>query len=208
MEADLLFIFHYLIFHFIDRCTRWHAAKVIPNTEETTLVDAIDELWIKLDGPTGELIMDGESGVARSKYAHNYLKRHGVTFALRAPGQHVGHIDRRGALLRTTILRVVEQCKAESLDINFTHIMSESVFCGNALVSVNNTSPYNAVYGRAPRLLPNLELGDTDSTDAAWQMDRIREISVQQMVEGTARTRASRALRTRTLPASRRKSGK
>ncbi len=119
----------------------------------------------------------------------------------RAPGQHVGHIDRRRALLRTAILRVIEQCKEESLDIKFSHILSESVFGGNALVSVNNTSPYNAVYGRVPRLLPNLELDDMESTDAAWQVERIREISVQQMVEGTARVRTDRALRTRTLPA-------
>ncbi len=64
VEAYLLFICHYIVFHLIDRCTRWHAAKVIPNKEEATLVDAIDELWIKLHGPMGELIMGGGSGVA------------------------------------------------------------------------------------------------------------------------------------------------
>ncbi len=96
---------------------------------------------------------------------------------------------------------MIEQCKQESLEINFSRVVSERVFCGNALVSVNNTTPYNAVYGRVPKLLPTLELGDELSTDASWQVDRLREISVQQMVEGTACLRASRALRTRTLPA-------
>ncbi len=104
---------------------------MIPTKEEGT-----NELRIKSHGPMGELIMDRESGVARSKHAQAYLKRHGVNFTPRASGEHVGHLDRRGALLRTSILRVIEQCKQESLDINFSHVVSECVFYGNALVSV------------------------------------------------------------------------
>ena len=34
--------------------------------------------------------------------------------------------------------------------------MAEAVFAGNALVTVNNTTLYNAVYGRVPSLLPNV----------------------------------------------------
>ncbi len=53
---------------------------MIANKEEGTLVVAIDEWWVKLHGPMGELIMDGESSVAKSKYAQAYLKRPGVNF--------------------------------------------------------------------------------------------------------------------------------
>ena len=44
VECDLLFIRRYIILHMIDRCTRWHAAKLIPDKFETPLAKAIDEL--------------------------------------------------------------------------------------------------------------------------------------------------------------------
>ena len=36
VECDLLFVEKYIIFHMLDRCTRWHAAALIPNKEEET----------------------------------------------------------------------------------------------------------------------------------------------------------------------------
>ena len=53
-------------FHMIDRCTRWHAAMVVPNKHEETLMKAIDTLWVATHGPPKELITDGESGIALS----------------------------------------------------------------------------------------------------------------------------------------------
>ena len=51
VEFDLLFIHKYIIFHLLDRCTRWHAAKTVPNREEGTLTEALDALWTSHHGP-------------------------------------------------------------------------------------------------------------------------------------------------------------
>ena len=51
VEADIVFIYAYSIFHLVDRCTRWHATHVTPSKEETSLVTAIDEACVKCQGP-------------------------------------------------------------------------------------------------------------------------------------------------------------
>ena len=66
VECDLIFIHKFIIFHMIDRCTRWHTAMVIPNKQEETLMKAIDTLWVATHGPPKALITDGESGIALS----------------------------------------------------------------------------------------------------------------------------------------------
>eukprot|EP00969_Alexandrium_andersonii_P190046 8396856-Alexandrium_andersonii.AAC.1 len=63
--------------------------------------------------------MDGEGGIAKSEETKQYLARKGIRYVLRAPGQQVAHVDRRTALLRDVIHRVVEQRRHEGLDVPF-----------------------------------------------------------------------------------------
>ena len=70
VECDLIFIHKFIIFHMIDRCTRWHAAKLVIDKKEETLTQAIDELWVSTHGAMKELILDGESGISRSEYTN------------------------------------------------------------------------------------------------------------------------------------------
>ncbi len=86
----------------------------------------------------------------------------------------------------------------------FEQRLNECVFSGNALLSINGCTPYNAVYGRTPPLLPGLEVLNDDGvitplTDR--QVGRVREISVQSIVEGTAHNKLLRAINCRTQPA-------
>ena len=74
--------------HFIDRASRWHAAKMIENKEDTTLVEALMTTWIQIHGPMNELIVDGESGVVQSQVFKNELLARGNTLKPRAPQQH------------------------------------------------------------------------------------------------------------------------
>ena len=94
-------------------------------------------------------------------------------------------------------------------DIPFKYRLSEAVFAGNCLISVNSTTPYNAVYGRVPHLLRNITAHAQPERDGNTQplpglirhSHRLREIAVQNMVEGTCRARVAAANNTRTLPA-------
>ena len=59
--------------------------------------------------------------------------------------------------MRDTLRKIMSQCREEGLAVPFELQMSEAVFAGNALITVNGSTPYNAVYGRVPRLLPGIE---------------------------------------------------
>ena len=78
VEADLLFIHKHIIFHFIDRCTRWHAAVLIPDKTDDSLVKGFETCWASIHGPPKEFITDGETGIVISDYFQAFLKRKGI----------------------------------------------------------------------------------------------------------------------------------
>lgn len=123
----------------------------------------------------------------------------------RAKDQHARFAERRGALLRDVICRIQTQLKFEGMqDIPMTSILSDAVFCGNAMLSVNGSTPYNAVYGRVPSILPSIQ--QIEEPNAAnlpepgliQHTHRLRELSVQAMVEGSVAARLGRTVNTRT----------
>ena len=44
--------------------------------------------------------------------------------------------------------------------------LGEATFAGNAVVTINATTPYNAAYGRAPRLLPSWDMIENEVLDS------------------------------------------
>ena len=46
VECDLLFIHKHVIFHMLDRCTRWHAGALIPDKLETTLTATLGKFGL------------------------------------------------------------------------------------------------------------------------------------------------------------------
>jgi hypothetical protein len=72
---------------------------------------------------------------------------------------------------------------------SFEDILSEAVLSKTCLVSVGGLSPYEAVYGRTPRLL-GLPEASPPATEGHRDAARLRELAVQSMVDATARQRA------------------
>ena len=207
VEADLLFYKKHVILHMIDRCIRWHAAKVVSSRHMDQLIGGIDDIWVKIHGPMKEFIMDGETAIARDYQAHNYFQRKGIKVLIRAPGMHARFIERRGALLRDALHKIDTQLAEEGItEIPIEQRLNEAVFAGNAMLSINGTTPYNALYGRVPNILPDINVAQNlDDTGALpgtiRHSHRLREISVQRIVQSSATERIQRALKTRTLPA-------
>ena len=86
----------------------------------------------------------------------------------------------------------------------------EAMFRTNALLTINGHSPYTAVSGRVPHLLPDLNvLPDEDALDSKSgttlrQVHRIREIAINAIMMETAKLRISRALIAKTAVAGQR----
>ena len=95
----------------------------------------------------------------------------------------------------------------EGIVIPFAQILSEAIFCGNALLSIRGSTPYNAVYGRVPHILPGIDqIAEPNSSQEPMpglirDTNRLREVSVQAIVEGSASARLGRAMNTRTTMA-------
>jgi len=206
VECDLLFYKKYIILHLICRCIRWHAAKVVASRHMEVLIQAIDDVWVSIHGPMKEFIIDGETAIAKGWESKEYFKRKGIKETIRAPGMHAHFIERRGELMRQALHRIDTQLAHEGItDIPIQQRVNETVFSGNALLSINNTTPYNGLYGRVPNVLPDLnsatpeEFGGMPGT--VRHTSRLREIAVAQIIEGSARARIERALHTPTIPA-------
>ena len=203
VECDILFIYKYSIFHMIDRATRWHHCATVDSKKAGDLINAIDS-WVRIYGAPKELIVDGERGIVIATATKEYLARKGIKLHERAPQQHARVIERRGALLRDSIHRLDAQLKFEGLDVPFDERLTECCFAGNALIFINGVSPYIAIFGRIPHMLPGLELLNDDGevselTDR--MVGRVREIACQTIMEGVAKEKLIRAIKTRTLPA-------
>ena len=114
---------------------------MIPNKEEETLTTALAELWVQVHGPMKELFIDGETGIVASDLSNTYLRRQSIQLRVRAKDQHARFIERRGARLRDQIHRTEAQLEVEGLKIPFPLVLAEAVFCGNALLSIRDSTP-------------------------------------------------------------------
>ena len=93
--------------------------------------------------------------------------------------------------MRDQVHRIESQLIEEGMnDVPFESILAEAVFAGNAMLTVNGSTPYNAVYGRVPALLPGINQIDAPDRrslpPSIKDTHRLREISIQAMVEGSA----------------------
>ena len=201
VEADIMFYRRHLIWHMLDRADRWHAACEIEGKQSETLCEAMDTTWFQIHGPFKILVVDGERGI-HSTETEAFLKRKGITIRTRAPGQHARMIERRGALLRHAMHHTETQLEKESVIVTFKQLLAEAVFAGNSLVSIGGATPYNARFGRQPRMLPDITAMPNDTAPGAGRhMHRMREVALQRMIESTAVARINRALRTNTTTA-------
>ena len=170
-------------------------------------MNALDQLWCKRYGPPKVLHMDQEAAVQIGRAFTDYFHRKGIDYRPRAKGQQVPYIDRRGALVREVINKIISQLKVEKIRMPMDQILAEAQFVTNALLTVNGSTPYNALYGRVPLILPDLNQVDAPNEDSLEHPGlirhtfRLREIAVGAMIAETALHRAQRALNTRTIPA-------
>ena len=148
------------------------------------------------------LYMDSESGVTLSEETRIWLHRQGINLHPRARGQQMPYIDKRSQFMRRLLNTILDQLKDENMSVPVGHIVSEAQFVSNAMLSVDNYTPYNALYGRTPRLLPNMNMVDNagnfeEVNGTLRNVHRLREISIMSMVQESAKTRVQEALNTR-----------
>ena len=169
IQCDLMFytqeldrvVRDYIILHMICECIRWTVAVEVPNKEAATLIDAITHYWIMPFGPPDLMTWDGE-GELRSDEAQTWADRWNFKLHIKPKGRKAYIAERHHEILRVQLHKMSMQAKKDALtylhcDGGFRYILSEAVFSKNALLSIGEGTPYSALYGRVPKLLPQID---------------------------------------------------
>ena len=145
------------------------------------------------------LICDGETGLNDDE-SEDYFRTKVIKKRTSAPGQHGRIADRRASLLKTIVVKLWIQLREEGLVVPFTRVLAEATCVGNAMLTIGGASPYTAVLGRTPALLPDMQCTQDEGSTVARCSHSMREIAIHSITEATARERVNRALRTVTKP--------
>jgi hypothetical protein len=203
VELDLLFIEGLTILHMIDQCIRWSTGMIIAGKTAAILCAAIVHCWFRIYGPPGCIVADHESALC-SEEASIMFERWHVTFKPKGKGSHAAIVERHHEVLRQQFHLIKSQCQAEGLAVSDEEILSECFWAKNSMIRVHGQSPYQALFGRVPPLLQEFESPTISATldskggENSRHVIRLREISLQSIVEGTAKERIKRASHTQT----------
>ena len=130
----------------------------------------------------------------------------------KAPRQRAWLVERHNGILREAMHRTEQQCKKEGLIATVEQVLATVVLMHNSLICINNSTPYQALLGRQPAMLPPLEGGyleekaprsdkgpeihpEVVDLDVVAQRDmaRVREIAACNIIQATAIARLQRA---------------
>ena len=181
------------VLHFIDCCIRLSARIKSQSKSTRDLLDGISLAWVNVFGGVQTLILDGETGM-RGRAVDAWAIYNQITLKYKAPHQKAWLVERHDALIRSAVQRAESQVIKESFCISFTIVLGVVTFLHNALVCINQHTPYQALLGRQPHLLPPLEGGYHGDLDVKGQnnLARVREIVAIAITEATAKQRLQR----------------
>jgi len=216
VQFDLLF-YHSLvdnpsklrsIMHLVDACVRWSTAAETNSKEEEELTTSVSVCWISIFGAMQTLVLDEESGM-RGRCAVDWAEANNIGLKYKAPRQKAWIVERHNELLRQGLHTTETQMIKEGIVMPFKVILATVTFAKNALTVINDSTPYQAVLGRQPSILPPLEGGYNGSLvdDQARPetgcrgTTRVREIAACNIIETVARARMERAHKHKTRKA-------
>ena len=114
-------------------------------------------------------------------------------------------------MIRRCLHTTESQLLKEGLVVPFEHALAIVFFMHNSLTVINNSTPYQALFGRQPAMLSPLEGGHSQQVESLSRADthtrhhaRVREIAAMNIIEATARARLERADKHNTRPAAER----
>lgn len=181
------------IAHVIGCCIRWSACIRSSSKSINDSLDCISIAWGNVFGNMQTLTLDGETGM-RGKEVDDYATCSQISMKYMPPYQNALLVERHNALIRSALQRAEAQVIKESLCISFNAMPGLVAFMHNSLVLITNHTPYQALPGRRPHLLPALGRGHHGDLNVKGQnaVAGVREIAAVAINEATAKQRLDR----------------
>ena len=207
VQWDILFHRDILISHLLDEAICYGVASVLNSKSAIDIITTITTNWIRLHGPMRLLIAGQERGLLQGDEVSQWLDRWQIQLRAEEPGAHAQLVERHHDIFRRLLHRVETQLSDEGVvNIPLLVIVAECSPAKNLLVSVGGSIPYQGLYGRMPPTMAEFEPpSDTQLDDVSAGVPgisrhhhRLREITVQNMVDLTAEQRMEWAMRART----------
>ena len=99
------------------------------------------------------LVMDEESGM-RGQCTMDWAAASGINLKFKAPRQKAWIVERHNEIIRRCLQTTEAQLIKEGISIPFEQVLSTVFFVHNSLTVINGSTPYQALFGRQPAILP------------------------------------------------------
>ena len=158
------------ICHLIGCCIRWSACTMASSKSTSDLLNCISTSWVSVFGNTKTLTLDGGT-LVRAMEVDDWAMFNQVAPKYKTPHQTAWLVERerRNALTRSALQHCESQVLKESLVVSFVTVLGFVAVMHNAFTSINNHTPYQALLGRQPHLLPPFEGGYYGDLDVKGQ---------------------------------------
>ena len=142
----------FIVLGMVDRATGLQQAVVIPDRSGDAVFEAFEKIWLRPYGIPVHISCDPDTS-----FRGNFQAR---VQALGCMLEHcpaeahyiIGMIERRNALLRTILEKLIDQFAATTIDECST-LLAAACHAINSSVHTHGRSAYQAVFGRQPRLI-------------------------------------------------------
>ncbi|CAE7210134.1 TY5A [Symbiodinium sp. KB8] len=202
IQADIVYIrtiegSNHAVLGLTCESTSYHTAKIVENRSPALILKTLLELWYRPLGLPVRFRCDpgGEFGGE----VIQFHTRHGVLHdVIPAEAHHrLGKIERRNALLRSIVERIVDEKGIATADL-LDQCLAAATHTMNASTYSFGRSPYQAVFGKIPRPLGDL-LSDPLSLvispeQQALRPEVLRADALKALAEHSASTSLKRAL--------------
>ena len=157
----------------IDRATGLHAAMLMPDRNADTAFKLLEEAWLRPYGLPLKFVCDPDH-TFRGNFEQR-LQSMGCLVEHCPPEAHyvIGMIERRNAILRITVERLVDQFAVVSLQ-DVPTILIAACHASNQMAYSRGRSAYQAVFGRVPRLADDV-LTDENVLSSSTQTYKDRD---------------------------------
>jgi hypothetical protein len=91
----------------------------------------------------------------RIRLRRSFCERWSKSFLLKAVGQHAQVAERHHEILRQQVHKLMSQTKFDGLLIAVEDLLADAILAKNSLLTIAGTTPYTAVLGSTPALLPD-----------------------------------------------------
>ena len=186
----------------LDDCLRFAIVKHVEYKDFSTLTQCFRQAWIALFGPPERVRCDSESAFAHDAFGVLCESIGTKRELILAKDSHtmLSPLDRKVKILRLAAPRIISTLAEDNINISPEDLASELQFCVNSQLTYGGMTPYQCLFGTAPRELWSDEsdfLAQDEGGLPFFEMAHVRHRSIAAFHQALLRFRLERSLKAR-----------